>query len=208
MGYVAALSLKQEPIAAGEAATLEAMAPLPEPKRLARRASFVPAAATKRDAFPPEMRTIAIAVRDLPTSLRQQAGVAVYDAHDHEVAWLPLAAAKEQDGALHVTVPAPSEQKLRIVVASEFAGFAHGSDLVRGGSQKAYELGRQADRQDAEVIIMPGGNWPAMDIIEQLETELGKPVLTNNATSLWAGLRLLGIHDGLQGCGRLLRDHL
>ena len=121
MGYVAALSLKQEPIAAGEAVTLEAMAPLPEPKRLARRASFVPAAATKRDAFPPEMRTIAIAVRDLPTSLRQQAGVAVYDAHDHEVAWLPLAAAKEQDGARHVTTPAPSEQKLRIVVASEFA---------------------------------------------------------------------------------------
>jgi maleate isomerase len=94
------------------------------------------------------------------------------------------------------------------VVASEFAGFSHGSDLVRGGSQKAYELGRQADRQEAEAIIMPGGNWPAMDIIEQLEAELGKPVLTNNATSLWAGLRLLGIRDGLHGCGRLLRDHL
>ena len=81
----------------------------------------MPAAAAKRDAFPPEMRTIAIAVRDLPASLRQQAGVAVYDALDHEVAWLPLAAAKEQDGALHVTTQAPSEQKLRIVVASEFA---------------------------------------------------------------------------------------
>jgi hypothetical protein len=97
------------------------MQSLPEPKRLSRRASFVPAAAAKRDAFPPEMRTIAIAVRDLPASLLQQAGVAVYDALDHEVAWLPLAAAKEQDGALHVTTEAPSEQKLRIVVASEFA---------------------------------------------------------------------------------------
>jgi len=30
-----------------------------------------------------------------------------------------------------------------------------------------------------------------MSIVERLERELGKPVLANNAVSLWAGLRLL-----------------
>ena len=94
------------------------------------------------------------------------------------------------------------------VVASEFAGFTHGADLVKGGSQSAYELGRRADRPEAEAIIMPGGNWPAMNIIETLERDLGKPVLTNNATSIWAGLRLLKLQQGIPGYGRLLRDHL
>jgi maleate cis-trans isomerase len=55
---------------------------------------------------------------------------------------------------------------------------------------------------------MPGGNWPSMSIVERLERELGKPVLANNAVSLWAGLRLLKSGDSIPGYGQLLRDHL
>jgi maleate cis-trans isomerase len=47
-----------------------------------------------------------------------------------------------------------------------------------------------------------------MSIVERLERELGKPVLANNAVSLWAGLRLLKSGDSIAGYGRLLRDHL
>ena len=94
------------------------------------------------------------------------------------------------------------------VVASAFAGLTRGEDLVRGGSRKAWALGREADHARAEAVIMPGGNWPAMDIIEELEAELGKPVLTNNAVSLWAGLRLLGVRQPIAGCGQLLREHM
>jgi len=71
-----------------------------------------------------------------------------------------------------------------------------------------YALGRRADRPDADAIIMPGGNWPAMSMVEKLERELGKPVLANNAVSLWAGLRLLKRGDGIAGYGVLLREHL
>ena len=42
----------------------------------------------------------------------------------------------------------------------------------------------------------------------RLAGQLGKPVLVNNAVSLWAGLRLLKRNDSIQGYGRLLRDHL
>jgi maleate cis-trans isomerase len=55
---------------------------------------------------------------------------------------------------------------------------------------------------------MPGGNWPSMTVVERLEQELGKPVLANNAVSIWAGLRLLQGYDGISGYGALLRDHL
>ncbi len=118
-GYVAALSMRQEPVQAGAAAQLSSMQQLPEPKRLGRRPSFVPAAA-QRDAFPPELRSLEVAVRDLPQSLRAVAGVGVFDALDHEVAWLPLAAASERDGALVVRATAPAG-RLRIVVAGDFA---------------------------------------------------------------------------------------
>ena len=47
-----------------------------------------------------------------------------------------------------------------------------------------------------------------MSIVERLEDKLGKPVLANNAVSLWAGLRLLKTGDSIPGYGRLLRDHL
>jgi maleate isomerase len=47
-----------------------------------------------------------------------------------------------------------------------------------------------------------------MSIVERLEQKVGKPVLCNNAVSIWAGLCLLDRHDGIAGYGTLLRDHL
>jgi maleate cis-trans isomerase len=94
------------------------------------------------------------------------------------------------------------------VVHSEVVGFVASIELGRVGPERAYELGRRADRTDADAVIMPGGNWPAMSVVERLERELGKPVLANNAVSLWAGLRLLKTSDNIPGYGRLLRDYL
>ena len=94
------------------------------------------------------------------------------------------------------------------VVNSEVAGYVAGVELGRTGPEAAYELGRQVDRPDADAIIMPGGNWSSMPVVDRLEQELGKPVLVNNAVSLWAGLRLLKRSDSIAGYGRLLRDHL
>ena len=94
------------------------------------------------------------------------------------------------------------------VVHSEVVGFVASIDLGRVGPETAYELAHRADRPEAEAIIMPGGNWASMPVVERLENELGKPILVNNAVSLWAGLRLLQRNDSIPGYGRLLRDHL
>jgi maleate cis-trans isomerase len=94
------------------------------------------------------------------------------------------------------------------VVHSEVVGFVASIELGRVGPEKAYELARRTDRADADAIVMPGGNWPAMSVVERLEHELGKPVLANNAVSLWAGLRLLKRAEGISGYGRLLRERL
>ena len=87
-------------------------------------------------------------------------------------------------------------------------GFVRNTELGRADPQTAYELARKVDRPNADAVILPGGNWPTVSVVERLERELGKPVLTNNAASIWAGLRLLKCHDSITGYGRLLRDHL
>jgi maleate cis-trans isomerase len=94
------------------------------------------------------------------------------------------------------------------VVHSEVVGIVASIELGRIGPQNAYELGLRADRPEADAIIMPGGNWRCMSIVEALEQKVGKPVICNNAVSLWAGLRLLGRSDRIQGYGMLLREHL
>jgi maleate isomerase len=94
------------------------------------------------------------------------------------------------------------------VVHSEVVGFVASVELGRVGPETAYDLGRRTDRPEADAIIMPGGNWSSMPVVERLENELGKPILVNNAVSLWAGLRLLKRGDSIRGYGRLLRDHL
>jgi maleate cis-trans isomerase len=94
------------------------------------------------------------------------------------------------------------------VVHSEVVGFVASIELGRVGPETAYELGHRTDRPEAQAIVMPGGNWASMPVVERLERELGKPVLVNNAVSLWAGLRLLKINGGIAGYGQLLRDRL
>ena len=94
------------------------------------------------------------------------------------------------------------------MVHSEVVGFVHSIELGRASPDTAYELARRTDRPDAQAIVMPGGNWVTMPVVERLESELGKPVLVNNAVSIWAGMRLLKRRDGISGYGQLLRDHL
>ncbi|TPQ39762.1 hypothetical protein C2U69_11280 [Cupriavidus pinatubonensis] len=45
-----------------------------------------------------------------------------------------------------------------------------------------------------------------MDVLEELEQRLGKPVLSTTQVSLWAALRMIGETEAVPGFGRLLRQ--
>lgn len=89
---------------------------------------------------------------------------------------------------------------------------AQGLDLVdnlvvgRLGAETAYELARRVDRSDAEAVVLACTNWRTMEVIERLERELGKPVVSTTQASIWAALRIIGGTDGVPGYGRLLRE--
>lgn len=94
------------------------------------------------------------------------------------------------------------------VTAARGLGFVDNLAVGRLGATSAYELALAIDRPDAEAIVLACTNWKTMDVIEHLERELGKPVVSTTQASLWAALRAIGGIEGVPGYGRLLRDLL
>lgn len=71
-----------------------------------------------------------------------------------------------------------------------------------------YRLARAIDRPDAEAIFISCTNLATLDVIAEIERELGKPVVTSNQATFWACMRLLGIRHSISGYGRLLEECL
>lgn len=54
------------------------------------------------------------------------------------------------------------------------------------------DLVRAADSTTAEAVVVSCTNLATYDIIDQLEADLGKPVISANRATMWAALRLVG----------------
>lgn len=65
---------------------------------------------------------------------------------------------------------------------------------------------RAADAPGAEAVLISGTGLPTVGVLERLEAELGKPVLSSNQATLWWALRTAGVGDVVPGHGRLLRS--
>ena len=67
-----------------------------------------------------------------------------------------------------------------------------------------YRMAREIDRPDADGIFISCTNFRTIEIIEQLEADTGKPVVTSNQASMWIALKALGV-VGPKGYGRLFQ---
>lgn len=63
------------------------------------------------------------------------------------------------------------------------------------------------DGADVEAIVQVGTNLSMVSLADQLEAELGKPVIAINAAVAWNTLRTLGFDDQVTGHGTLLREY-
>jgi maleate isomerase len=93
------------------------------------------------------------------------------------------------------------------VLAHAALGIVRNLDVGLLDAQTAYDMGRKIDRPDADAVMLACGNWRTFEIIEKLERDLGKPVLSTNQVSLWHALKMLGA-ESLPGYGVLLRTQL
>ena len=78
------------------------------------------------------------------------------------------------------------------------------SNIYEETEARAYELGCQADSPAAQALLISGTGLPTAGVLQRLEDELGKPVITGQTAALWQALRVAGVDVRVKGYGRLL----
>lgn len=81
------------------------------------------------------------------------------------------------------------------------------SDMIRVRPDAIARLALSVDRPDADAVFISCGALRSIEVIDELEQRLGKPVICSNQAMMWDMLRLAGIEDRIAGYGRLLQDH-
>lgn len=71
--------------------------------------------------------------------------------------------------------------------------------------ERAYRLGRRIDDPQAQAVFFSGLGLPTLPILEMLEQDLGKPVLSGASAIMWDALRTAGVGAAVPGYGKLLR---
>ncbi|HJU32320.1 MAG TPA: aspartate/glutamate racemase family protein [Hyphomicrobiaceae bacterium] len=112
--------------------------------------------------------------------------------------------------------PYGEDTTLRAKAHLEASGFEvvhHGRlenvrDIYSETPQRAYELGRAVDRPAAQAVFLSGTGMPTIPILDALEQDLGKPVISAASALMWQALRLAGVRAAVPGYGRLLASPL
>ena len=90
---------------------------------------------------------------------------------------------------------------LKVVGYARLAGV---ENIYDESEERAYRLARQADVPEADAVLLSGTGLPTVGVLELLERDLGKPVISSNQASLWRALRMAGVREPVAGFGRLL----
>jgi maleate isomerase len=79
-----------------------------------------------------------------------------------------------------------------------------GFDIAMISKDTLYNLAKEVDKPESEALFISCTSLHTFELIEELECDLGKPVITSNQATIWNMLRLAGINDKIDGYGQLL----
>jgi maleate isomerase len=71
-------------------------------------------------------------------------------------------------------------------------------------AERAYGLARMVDVPEAEAVFLSGTGMPTLPVLDMLERDLGKPVISSASAMMWHALRRCGVGQPIPGYGRLL----
>ncbi len=77
-------------------------------------------------------------------------------------------------------------------------------EMTQLSPEKVYELARSTWTPEADGMVISCTSLRTIEILEELEADIGKPVISANQASFWATLRLAGVNEKVSGFGRLL----
>jgi len=86
-------------------------------------------------------------------------------------------------------------------------GPAEYRNIARIPTGDVHALAQRVDRPKAEAILLSCTDMATAGLLQDLEAELGKPVISSNSATFWYALRTAGLEDRLEGFGRLLSQH-
>lgn len=69
----------------------------------------------------------------------------------------------------------------------------------------AYRLSKEADTPEAQAVFISCTNFRTVEILDALEQDLEKPVVSANQATMWEMLRLAGVNPRCEGLGTLYR---
>jgi len=94
------------------------------------------------------------------------------------------------------------------VAATSGLGLVTNIDFAMQSAEAAYELARRlaAKNPEADAIYIACPRWPTVEIIEALEADTGKLVISAAAAMVWGALRAVQIRDCRPGYGKLMES--
>jgi maleate isomerase len=122
--------------------------------------------------------------------------------------------ALERLGVRRVALGAPYSAETTLAGKAHLE--AHGFHVVRCDNlkgvtniydetaERAYRLARAVDAGEAEAVFLSGTGMPSVPVLNALERDLGKPVLSSASAMMWHALRETGVREPVAGYGRLL----
>jgi maleate isomerase len=117
--------------------------------------------------------------------------------------------------SVSVATPYPQELNTREKDFLESHGFkvvsiaglgCKGPENADLSARRIYKHAKETFRTDADGLFMSCTNVRTLDVLQKLECDLGKPVVSSNQATMWMMLRKIGIGDTMQGYGTLLAE--
>jgi maleate isomerase len=89
------------------------------------------------------------------------------------------------------------------IAGSANLGIADGFALASPTPEEIYALAKKALDERADALVISCLNMNSHTVVEALEGVTGVPVVTSTTATLWKLLRMTGVHDRIDGYGRL-----
>jgi len=80
-------------------------------------------------------------------------------------------------------------------------------EIPRVTKEELFSLVREVDEEESEAMFIPCVDLHTIEVIEELEIDLKKPVITSNQAAMWHMLRLAGVNERYDGFGELFSDY-
>jgi len=102
------------------------------------------------------------------------------------------------------------EDKLRFlheagytILADHAVGLSGSAEYCSAPPRLWFDEAMKLRRDDADAYFISCANIRSIDVIEDLEKELGRPVVTSNQAAFWCAMRKIGLADRLPRLGHL-----